>query len=418
MHSARRITKPRVLHPQTEKQPSQIQQVGLTLNPKSLFQKKSSTSQTQESEQKRPVIVRGGHQTESPQYQTAVPQPTAKPGQSEIQRQLEALYRRDGRQMPPMQLNALPKTANSGSAGGRGVVNPGAAPQAAPAPQNIVGTPQQQMLPQLEEKKKWYEKFLPAKTKQTPKRLPQSHQVVKKAPVDTPVTEEVETPALPELPAAPAPQTIVAGPETPAEQSPTVAGAPMPAMEELDEDEREELEEEAAERLEEQRIAAAKQAKEAAVQETPLIEEKTAEAGQKIVVKNPEDDFKDLFPEMSEEEADSLKKPKVAQKSPAQESTKTPFSGLVLEEEGLKESTEKPTEPTVPAKEEAPLVAQETPEKEVNPFEPQPASQTAPEKEVNPFEVPAPKVAEKEMEKPKPEENPFKPQPEQKLDTP
>lgn len=412
MHSARRTTKPRVLFPQNEKQPSQIQQVGLNLRPRGFFQKKSSNPQTKEPEEKRPVIVRGGHQTASPQYQTAVPQPTAKPGQSEIQRQLEALYRRDGRQMPPMQLDALPKTANSGSAPGRGTVNPSPATQAAPVQQNVAGTAPHYLPPQLEEKKKWYEKFLPAKAKQTPKRLPQSHQVVKKAPVDAPATE---APALPQLPAAPAPQTIVVGPQTPAQNTESVVTSPMPEMEELDEEEREELEEEAAERLEEQKIAAAKQAKETAV-DTPLFEEKSVEVAQEKIVISPEDDFDNLFPEMSEEEADSHKKPKVAQEAPAKESPKTPFSGLVLEEDGLKKSEGQPVEPMVPAKEATPQVAQETPQKEVNPFEPQPAPQTAPEKEVNPFEVPAPKVAEKVMEKP--EENPFKPQPEQRLVTP
>ncbi|WP_145211740.1 hypothetical protein [Gimesia alba] len=415
MHSARSTAKPRVLSQQTEKQPSQIQQVGLTLKPRGFFQKKKSSkskTQTKKPEEKRPVIVRGGNQTAGPQYQTAVPQPNAKPGQSEIQRQLEALYRRDGRQMPPMRLDALPKTANSGSAAGRGVVNPPPATQAAPVQQNVAGAAQQHLIPKMEEKKKWYEKFLPAKTKQTPKRLPQSHQVVKKAPVNTPVMEKTIAPAQPQLPAAPAPAqpSIVAGPQTPVENTESIAKTPMPATEELDDEELKELEEEAAERLEEQRIAAAKES----AAETPLIEEKTVEVAQEKIIISPEDDFKNLFPEMSEEEADGLKKPKVAQEAPAKESTKsTPFSGLVLEEDGLKKSAEKPT---VPAKEETPQVAQETPKKEVNPFEPQPAAEATPEKEVNPFEVPAPKVAEKEMEKP--EDNPFKPQPERKLDAP
>ena len=371
-----------------------IQQVGLTLKPRGFFHKKSNKSKTQtkKPEEKRPVIVRGGNQTAGPQYQTAVPQPNAKPGQSEIQRQLEALYRRDGRQMPPMQLNALPKTANSGSATGRGVVNPKPAPQTAPAQKNVAGAAQQHLIPQMEEKKKWYEKFLPAKIKQTPKRLPQSHQVVKKAPVNTPEMEKTKAPALPQLPAAPAPAqpSIVAGPQTPSEKTESIAKTPMPATEELDDEELEELEE-AAERLEEQRIAATKQAKGTAV-ETPLIEEKTAEVAQETITISPEDDFKNLFPDMSEEEADSLKKPKVAQETPKKKSPKTPFSGLVLEEDGLKQSAEKPT---VPAKEETPQVAQETPQEEVNPFEPQPAAEAAPGKEVNPFEVPAPKVAEK-----------------------
>tara|TARA_R110002095_G_scaffold94422_3_gene82402 strand:+ start:245604 stop:247304 length:1701 start_codon:yes stop_codon:yes gene_type:complete len=422
MHSARSTVKPRVLFPQTEKQPSQIQQVGLTLKPRGFFQKKSNKNKTQtkKPEEKRPVIVRSGNQTTGPQYQTAVPQPNAKPGQSEIQRQLEALYRRDGRQMPPMQLDALPKTANSGSAAGRRSTTSNATPQNAAAPQKFAGPPQQKLLPQLEEKKKWYEKFLPAKTKQTPKRLPQSHQVVKKAPVEAPVATKTTT-APPQLPAAPAPApaqpSIVAGPPIPAEQTESIAKTPMRTTEELelDEEAREELEEEATERLEEQRIAAAKQAKEAVVK-TPLIEEETAEIAQKKIVISPEDDFNNLFPEMSEEEADSFKKPKVAQEAPPKESPQTPFSGLVLEEDGLKKSDEKPAEPSVPAKEGTPQVAQETPKKEMNPFEPQPAAPTAPEKEGNPFEVPAPKVAEKAMEKP--EDNPFKPQPEQKLDTP
>lgn len=420
MHSARSTAKPRVLFRQTEKQPSQIQQVGLTLKPRGFFQKKSSKSKTQtkKPEEKRPVIVRGATQTAGPQYKTAVPQPIAKPGQSEIQRQLEALYRRDGRQMPPMQLNALPKTANAGSGvGGRGTVKQNPAPQLTPAPQKMVGAPQQNIIPQPEEKKKWYEKFLPTKTKQTPKRLPQSHQVVKKAPVNVPVAEKTKAPALPQLPAAPAPAqpSIVTGPQTLETETESVVKTPMPVTEELDEDKLEELEE-AAERLEEQRIAAAKQAKESAV-ETPLIEEKTAKVAQENILISPEDDFNNLFPEMSEEEADSLKKPKVAQEAPAKESPKTtPFSGLVLEEDGLKKSAEKLTEPSVPAKEQTPQIAQESPKKEVNPFEPQPAAKAAPEKEVNPFEVPAPKVAEKEMEKS--EDNPFKPQPERKLDMP
>lgn len=393
MHSARHTTNPRVVFPEKEKKPSQIQQVGLTLNPKALFQKKSNAS-----EQKRPVIVRGANQSGTPQYQTAVPQPNAKPGQSEIQRQLEALYRRDGRQMPPMQLNALPKTANNNSAIGRGAVNRTQTPQTQATPQNIVGTPQQNRFQQPVEKKKWYEKFLPAKSKQTPKRLQQSHQVVKKAPMAAPVVEKTETSTLPQLPAAPAPETQ------------PIAKATLPSTEELDEEAQEELAEEAAERLEEQKIAAAKAAKESAVEMPVIIEEKTTEATQETIVKNPEDEFNDLFPEMSEEEADNIKKTVVEPVSP-----QTPFSGLVLEEEGLKKAEEKQSKPAEPVKESTPQVAQERPKKEINPFEPQPEPQADPVKELNPFEVPVEKVAEKEVEKLK--ETPFKPQPEQKMET-
>eukprot|EP00657_Telonema_sp_P-1_P006477 TRINITY_DN2519_c0_g1_i1.p1 TRINITY_DN2519_c0_g1~~TRINITY_DN2519_c0_g1_i1.p1 ORF type:complete len:337 (-),score=23.18 TRINITY_DN2519_c0_g1_i1:101-1111(-) len=178
MHSARRNpTLPRVRFPQTEQQteqqPAQIQQTGFTLNPKALFQKKSS-----EPEQKRQIIVNSAAQSTAPQYKTAVPVPDAKPGQSEIQRQLEALYRRDGRQMPPMSMDALPKTANTAGSG-RGTVNTTPAPQqtpaatakATPAPQqsapqnsahrNVIVAPQQSVAQESEEKKKWYEMFLP-----------------------------------------------------------------------------------------------------------------------------------------------------------------------------------------------------------------------------------------------------------------
>jgi len=140
------------------------------------------------------------------------------------------------------------------------------------------------------------------------------------------------------------------------------------------------------------------------------IEEKTTEATQETIVKNPEDEFNNLFPEMSEEEADGIKKADVKPVSP-----QTPFSGLVLEEESLKKAEEKQSKPTASGKESTPQVAQENPKKEVNPFEPQPEPQVAPVKELNPFEVPVEKVAEKEVEKPK--ETPFKPQPEQKMET-
>lgn len=436
MHSARSTAKPRVIFPETQTQTSQIQQVGLTLKPRGFFHKKSSKSKSNSKKsetdskqpvEKRQIMVPGSNQQPAPQYQTATPRPTAKPGQSEIQRQLEALYRRDGRQMPPMQLNALPKTANGGApAGGRGMVNKPTtpqpavpqqtAPQVTSAPQNVAATPQPQLPPQPEEKKKWYEKFLPSKAKETPKRLPQAHQVVKKAPVQTPATAEPKTTTLPAAP-APVQPVIVAEPQKPVDETETVVNNDPPAMEELDEDELEELREEAEERLEEQRIAAAKKAQEAAAEFNPF-EEKTAEVVPEKTMVNPEDDFKNLFPEMSEAEADGMNKPKVAEKAqaPAKVAPQTPFSGLVLEEEGLKKSAEAPADQTKPAKEEMPQIAQETPQPEVNPFEPLPAVEETPVKEANPFEAPAPKVAEKEGEKPA--DNPFKPEPEQKLNTP
>ncbi|WP_145227144.1 hypothetical protein [Gimesia algae] len=450
MHSARRnTTLPRVRLLQTEQQPDQIQQTGFTLNPKALFQKKSS-----EPEQKRQIIVNSAAQSSGPQYKTAVPVPEAKPGQSEIQRQLEALYRRDGRQMPPMSMEALPKTAgNAGS--GRGTVNTNPAPQQTPAatatpapqqaapqnsaPRNVIVAPQQNVAQDSEDKKKWYEMFLPSKTKKSPKRLPKSNQIAKKAPVDNSVTESIEQPATPVLAPAPAPenQPVAAGPEQPVATPESVAKTMTPAVGELDEDELEELREEAEERLEEQRIAAEKRSKEAAA-ELPAIVENTPESGAAKVAINPEDEFEDLFPEMSEEEADSMKKTKVVEKAAS-----TPFSGLALEEEGLKKTAEKPAETETPTLEKTPQVAQEKPAKEFNPFEPQPQP-TAPKvaKEVNPFEVPVEKVVDKpempaenvaETEKPaaKPEEkiventpekpvedNPFQPQTEQKLDTP
>lgn len=445
MHSARRVTQPRVIFPQKTQpqlkavpqqveQPSTIQQVEFTLDPRSLFKKK--TTPQSKPNQKRQLVVPGSGQTSAPQYKTAVPVGKPKPGQSEIQRQLEALYRRDGRQMPPMSMKALPKTANSSSGMGRGTVNsqPAAQSQSAPqqkatAPQNVVVTPAPKALPQTEEKKKWYEKFLPSKNKQsqTPKRLPNSHQIVKKAPVEEPVVEEtktVELPPAPQLPDAPAPEPVVVTPASPEEQKAAVTESMPLVQEELDEEALEELEEaaeEAAERLEEQRIAAEKAAQQQKL-EMPLIEEKAVEAVEEKVARNPEDDFNNLFPEMSEEEADSVKKP-----APAQETApeKTPFSGLALEEESLKKAPEKKESEAASAPEKEVKVAQETPEKEVNPFEPQPQPkpESAPESKEgqNPFEVPAPQIAEKEKtpqpEVKKQEDNPFKPQPEQKLET-
>ncbi len=402
MHSARRITKPRVRSPQKEKDRSQIQQVGLTLDPRSLFQKKNKQTVKKKSVARPPALNRGGKQTGTPQYQTAVPQPNAKPGQSEIQRQLELLYRRDGRTMPPMDLQSLPKTANPGSVAGRGAINP--APKA--SSQNIAGNPQQNLYHQPDDKQKWYEKFLPAKTKQTPKRLPQSQQIVKKAPVAAPATAPAKTVSLPQLPAAPAPlaRSVITAPEQPSLNAESVVKSKTFSTEELD---AEELEEEAAERLEEAKMAAAKKS----AVETPQVAKKTAEASQESVAKNPEDEFNNLFPEMSEDEADNRKKPVVKKEIP-----KTPFSGLVLEEEGLKKSEEKQSKSAEPVKEASPKIAQEKPRKEENPFEPQPKPQTTPTKEQNPFEVPVEKVVEKEIEKPV--GNPFKPQPEQKLENP
>ena len=389
MHSARRFKKPRALSVKTEKKPSQIQQVGLTLDPRALFLKKNKTTAKKQSAQKRPTINRGGNQTATPQYQTAVPQPNAKPGQSEIQRQLEALYRRDGRTMPPMDLNSLPKTANPGAAAGRGAINP--APK--PSSQNIARKTQNNFYHQPDAKKKWYEKLLPSKTKQTPKRLQQPQQIVKKAPVAEPVTGPAKTLNLPQLPAAPAPiaRSIIAAPEQPT----------------LNAEELEELAEEAAERLEEQKIAASKET----AFDTPLIAKKTAEAARNSIEKNPENVFNNLFPEMSEDEADNRNKPVVKTESP-----KTPFSGLVLEEKSLKISEEKQAKSAEPVKEPSQKIAQEKPKKEVNPFEPQPELQADPAKEQNPFEVPVEKVVEKEVKKSK--ENLFKPQPEQKLEIP
>ncbi|MCA9022297.1 MAG: hypothetical protein KDA74_19245, partial [Planctomycetaceae bacterium] len=405
MNSARRnTTLPRVRFAQAEQQPAVIQQTGFTLNPKALFQKKSS-----EPEQKRQIIVNSGAQTAAPQYKTAVPLPEAKPGQSEIQRQLEALYRRDGRQMPPMSMDALPKTAgNAGS--GRGTVNaspaqqtPATTAQSSPAPQqaapqqakpqNVIVAPQQNVAQQPEEKPKWYEKFLPAK--KTPKKLPKANQIAKKAPVDASEVETAQQPATPDFAPAPAPenQPVVTAPEQPTDSPESVAKTMSPEGEELDEDDLEELREEAEERLEEQRIAAEKLAKKAAG-EMPVIVEQSPETEAAKVAANPEDDFKNLFPEMSEEEADGMNKAKVAEKAAGS----TPFSGLVLEEEGLKKSAEKPAEPATPAQEKAPQVAQEKPAKEFNPFEPQPQPQPTEEKvakEENPFEVPVAKTAEK-----------------------
>lgn len=410
MHSARRVTKPRVLFPQKEKKSTQIQQVGLNLKPKPFFQKRSTSSSQKKPVQKRPEIVRGGQKpaAATPQYQTAVPRPNAKPGQSEIQRQLEALYRRDGRAMPPMQLNALPQTANSNSGIGRGAVNPSQPSNAQPAPQNVVRTPAQNGLQQRNEKRKWYEKFLPRKTNQSPKRLQQSNQFVKKAPLTPPVTTRPVAPAMPQLPAAPAPdsQPVVTTPQKPAEKEATVANTVAPSTEELSDEEREELEEE-AERLEEQKIATAKQTKEAA-SENPFVEQKTTESISENVVL--EDDFKDLFPDMSEAAADNLVKPKAEQK--AKETVKTPFSGLVLEEEGKNKVDEKQkTKTKPPVKEASPQIAKEEPKKEFNPFEPQTKPVAGPKKEANSSK----NVAKRELEQPK--ENPFKVQPEQKMET-
>lgn len=377
MRSARRISEPRLLSSRKEKQPSQIQQVGLTLNPRALFHRKSKSTEKKQVAQKR------GSNKPAPQYQTAVPQPNAKPGQSEIQRQLEALYRRDGRVMPPMDLNALPKTANSGSAAGRGKINP--APTPSSSKQNIAEKPQQKVARQPQVQKKWYDKFLPAKAKQTPKRLPQSQQIVKKAPVTKPVIEAPKTTTLPQLPAAPAPDA-----------QPAVADSKQPT-EGLDAEELEELAEEAAERLEEEKMAASKEIETKSTQET--------------VVKKSFDEFEDLFPEMSEAEADSGKKSVVKT-----EQTETPFSGLVLEEAGLKKSEEKQTKSAELVKEPVPQLAKDDSKKEVNPFEPQPEPQAEIAKEKNLFEVPTEKVVKKEVETLK--ENPFKPQPEQKIEIP
>lgn len=403
MHSARRGTKPRAIFPKQEKKNTQIQQVGLTLNPKSLFQKRSTGSTKKKPEQKRQVIVRGGQKqtAATPQYQTAVPRPNARSGQSEIQRQLEALYRRDGRVMPPMQLNALPQTAGANSGSGRGVVNQSQPSNVQTAPQNIVKTPSQNRFQQPSEKRKWYEKFLPRKSNQTPKRLQQPSQFVKKAPLSSPVTKKPVSPAQPQLPAAPAPetQTVVTTPEKPAENKASVANTVAPSTEKLSDEELEE----AAKGLEEQKIAETKE-----TDETQFTEEKITETSPENVAL--EDEFKNLFPDMSEEAADNLVKPKAKKKE--KEAVKTPFSGLVLEEEGLKKSDEKQkTKTTTPEKEATPQIAKEEPKKEFNPFEPQTAPVIEPEKKTSSDK----KVVKKELELP--EENPFKPQPEQKKKT-
>ncbi|QDT99358.1 hypothetical protein [Gimesia aquarii] len=403
MHSARRGTKPRAIFPKQEKKNTQIQQVGLTLNPKSLFQKRSTGSTKKKPEQKRPVIVRGGQKptAANPQYQTAVPRPNARSGQSEIQRQLEALYRRDGRVMPPMQLNALPQTAGANSGSGRGVINQSQPSNVQTTPQNIVKTPSQNRFQQPSEQRKWYEKFLPRKSNQTPKRLQQSSQIVKKAPLSSPVTKKPVSPAQPQLPAAPAPetQTVVTTPQKPAENKASVANTVAPSTEKLSDEELEE----AANGLEEQKIAETKE-----TDETQFAEEITTETSPENVVL--EDEFKNLFPDMSEEAADNFVKPKAEKKE--KEAVKTPFSGLVLEEEGLKKSDEKQkTKTTTPEKEATPQIAKEEPKKEFNPFEPQTTPVIEPEKKTSSDK----KVVKKELELP--EENPFKPQPEQKKKT-
>ncbi|MFK7777812.1 MAG: hypothetical protein QM501_06770 [Gimesia sp.] len=380
LHSARRATQPRVFSPRTEKKPSQIQQVGLTLDPRALFFKKSKPTNKKNVAQNRGTVKQGGNKASAPRYQSAIPQPNAKPGQSEIQRQLEALYRRDGRTMPPMDLKSLPKTANSGSASGRGAVNPAKTPSS----QKVVGKPQQNIYRQpQQQKKKWYDKFLPAKVKQTPKRLPQSQQIAKKAPVTTPVTKPTTSQVIPELPAAPAPvaHPTIAGSEQSTPDVESVAKGEVFKTEGLDAEELEKL------------------------------AEKAVESTQNSIVKNPEDEFNNLFPEMSEDEADGKKETVVKTETP-----KTPFSGLILEEEGLKKSEEKQTKSAEIEKEPAPQIAQENTKKEVNPFEPQlePKSDSAEEK--NLFEVPTEKIVKKEVEKT--EDNPFKPQPEQKLEIP
>jgi len=437
MNSARSVSQPRVRFPQkakTQASPQQInstgqiQQVGFTLDPRSLFQKRTRSSEQTQSQKKPQVVVPGSAQSTAPQYKTAIPQGAPKPGQSEIQRQLEALYRRDGRQMPPMSLQSLPKTANNGAGPGRGTVNPqpSATKQATPAqapaaPQNIAVMPESQLPPQPEDRKKWYDMFLPGKNKQTPKRLSQSHKVVKKAPLDAPAVEASKQVPTPQLPAAPAPQSVVNTAEPAADQDAAFTKSMVPQQEELDEEAREELEEaaeEAAERLEEQKIAAEKaekMLKEKAAELPLIIEEKSVEVVEEKVAKNPEDDFNNLFPDLSEEEADTMKK------KPAVE-TKTPFSGLVLEENGGKQAPEKAAAKAEPAPEKSAEVAQETPAKEVNPFEPQPQPATETKSESNPFEVPTPQVAETEKtpqpEAPKMEDNPFNSKPEPKQETP
>lgn len=405
IHSARRYKEPRRISVKKDNKSSHIQQVGLTLKPRAFFLKKNKSTAKKKSTQKNSTTKQSGNSKATPQYKTATPQPKAKPGQSEIQRQLEALYRRDGRKMPPMNLNSLPKTATPGGTAGRGAVNKAKTP----TPQNIAAKPQQNKSYQPQAKKKWYEKFLPAKTKQTPKRLPESQKIVKKAPVKAPATKPAKTAELPQLPSAPAPEarSVISEFKKPVPTKESVAKNNASSAEGLDAEELEELAEEAAERLEEQKLIDSKKG----TSETPLIAKKAEELTKENIVKNPIDDFDNLFPDLSEAEADKQDKP-VAKT----ESAKTPFSGLVLEEEGLKKSEEIPSKPAEPVTEPSQKIAQETPKIEVNPFEPQPEPKAEPAKDENPFEVPVEKVVKKEVKEP--QENPFKPQPEQKIEAP
>ncbi len=378
--SARRISKPRALFPKNEKQNAQIQQVGLTLNPKSLFQNRSQSTGQNQTKRKRPEIVRGGKRSTTAQYQTAVPLPNSHSGLSEIQRQLESLYRRDGRAMPPMQLNKLPQTANNQSATGRGTLNSANTPQAGSTSQNYAGSSNRNSYRQPVGKKKWYDKFLPAKPNQSPRRLQQSHQIVRKAPVTPSENATPENQELPQLP-APKAQSVVTGPEQPVDNQETVVRST------------EELKEEATEQFEEQKIAAENKGS----IENPVTAEKTGEAApENVVVK---DDFQDLFPDMSEAAADSLNKPVVAK----EKSPQNPFSGLALEEEPLKTADKKQTQPSRPSEEVTPQIAQEDSKKDVNPFEPQPDSQVDSEKSSKTLEFPIREVVEKEKSSQKPE---------------
>lgn len=374
MKSARRISKPRALFPQNEKQNAPIQQVGLTLNPKSLFQNKSQSSRPKQTKRKSPEIVRGGKRSAPAQYQTAVPLPTSKTGLSQIQTQLESLYRRDGRKMPPMQLNKLPQTANNQSATGRGTLNSANSPQAGTSSQNLVGSSNRNRYRQPVDKKKWYDKFLPAKPKPSPKRLQQSHQIVRKAPVTPSENASPESLELPQLP-APKAQSVVSGTEQPIDKQETVAKST------------DELEEEATEQFFiEQEIAAEKKVS----TETPVTAEKTVEAAPENVVLK--DEFQDLFPDMSEAAADNLNKPVVAK----EKSPQNPFSGLALEEELLKSADKKQTQPSKSLEEETPQIAQEDTKNKINPFEPQAESQVDSEKSSKTLEFPIVEVVEKE----------------------
>ncbi len=286
--------------PQTSRQPRLFQPLaGDQTSPKKLVNAYSPVENSRINQQ-RPRIIQTSQVTTDAQRRT------------EIQRQLEALYRRDGREMPPMNLSKVPSTAGQPRNGleSRNLqkIQPPANPQ-----QAQVAQPSNRRVP------RFLQRLFPSR-QQKPQQLqpqatqqlqPQANQALTRNPAALPQQQPTVQPKVDNAPTTTKP--IVTA--NPAVQKSTGSSQPEPKF-------------------------TAVAPKQFTLDLAPTTEEtKKKPASRPVdIVSNVDEDLDDIFPDGSEEEADNQK-------------TKTPFSGKSLSEARSVANTSKPSPKAPPATE-------------------------------------------------------------------